>query len=436
MAKKKQPLPNLDLSSLPGSETIHKYELDNGIIFLARENFSSPSFVISGFQDGGSLNEVQNKAGLASLMMSMLMRGTKSKKFQQIYESIESIGSNLQFGLGKHSYSFFGKGLAEDLDQLLELLSDVLRNPSFPEEQFERVKAEKLTSLSIRDQKTGARANLGFNALAYPEHPYSTPTSGFQETIKPITLKAVKDFHQRLIGPKGFVISIVGGIPADKALASVERYLGAWKNPHQKPQPELPALKPIKGLIRENIYLEGKIQSDIVMGVHGPSRFDPEYLASVLGNNILGRFGMFGRIGSQVREAAGLAYYAFSSIAGGPGPGAWKAMAGVNPANVELAIDLIRDEFRKFLTDGVTLEELSDNQANFIGSLPLQLESNEGVAGALIHLERYGLELDYYQQYPELIASITREQILETARRFLSPDNLVVVVAGPAENGS
>jgi zinc protease len=145
---------------------------------------------------------------------------------------------------------------------------------------------------------------------------------------------------------------------------------------------------------------------------------------------------MYGRIGSQVREAAGLAYYAFSSIAGGPGPGAWKAVAGVNPANVEFAIDLIRDEFRKFLTDGVTLEELSDNQANFIGSLPLQLESNEGVAGALIHLERYDLELDYYQQYPELIASITRKQVLESARRFLSPDNLVVVVAGPAENGS
>ena len=147
MAKKKQPLPNLDVSSLPGPETIHKYELDNGIIFLARENFTSPSVVISGFQDGGSLNEVQNEAGLASLMMSMLMRGTKSKKFQQIYESIESIGANLQFGIGKHSYSFFGKGLAEDLDQLLELLSDVLINPSFPEEQFERVKAEKLTSL-------------------------------------------------------------------------------------------------------------------------------------------------------------------------------------------------------------------------------------------------------------------------------------------------
>ena len=169
------------------------------------------------------------------------------------------------------------------------------------------------------------------------------------------------------------------------------------------------------------------------MGAVGPSRYHPEFLAAALGNNILGRFGMFGRIGSQVREAAGLAYYAASSLAGGPGPGAWKAIAGVNPVNIDRAIDLIRDEIRKFVTNGVTQEELTDNQAYFIGSLPLQLESNEGVAGGLIHVERYGLGLDYYQRYPELISSISREQVLEVAKEFLSPDDMVIVIAGTGE---
>lgn len=436
MAKRSHKLPKLDVSSLPGPETIRRRELDNGITFLARENFTSPSVVISGFQHGGSIGESAKQAGLADLMMSMLMRGTKTRNFQEIYESIESIGASLRLGMGKHNYSFFGKGLAEDLDHILELLSDVLRNPSFPQEQFDRVKAEKLTSLAIRDQNTGARAHLAFSALAYPNHPYSSPTSGFQETINSIGLEEVQEFHRSLIGPKGFVLSIVGGIPSDKAFASVERFLGTWKNPHQKDQPDLPGLRPIKGLIRENIHLEGKIQSDIVMGVHGPSRFEPEYLAGALGNNVLGRFGVMGRMGSQVREAAGLAYYAYSSLAGGPGPGAWKAIAGVNPVNIERAIDLMRDEIRKFVAKGVTKEELTDNQANFIGSLPLQLETNEGVAGALVHLERYGLGLDYYQRYPKLISSITREQVLNIAQRFLTPDDIVVAVAGPVENGS
>lgn len=434
MPEKLPPLPQLDISSLPGPDTIHRHELANGITFLARENFSSQSVVISGFQECGSMHEAAEQAGLMDLMMSMLMRGTISRDFQQIYESIESIGASLRLGMGKHSYSFFGKGLAEDLDHLLELLSDVLRNPAFPEGQFERVKAEKLTALAIRDQNTRARAHLTFSDLAYPQHPYQTPTSGFQETVAPLELKDVKGVHNLLMGPRGFVISVVGGISAKKALASVKRTLGTWKNPSQVDQPELPELKPLKGITRENVSLDGKIQSDIVMGVHGPSRFESDYLAGALGNNILGRFGLFGRIGAQVREAAGLAYYAYSSIEGGPGPGAWKAAAGVNPANVDKAIDMMREEIKKFVAKGVTREELSDNQANFIGSLPLRLETNEGVAGALLHLERYGLGLDYYQHYPQSIRSITREEVLTVARRYLTPDDLVIAVAGPSQS--
>jgi zinc protease len=436
MVKSTRSLPKLDVSSLPGPETIQRTELGNGIVFLARENFASPSVVVSGFQEGGSILEGSDDAGLADLMMSMLMRGTKSRNFQEIYESIESIGASLRLGMGKHSYSFFGKSLAEDLDHLLELLSDVLRNPSFPKEQFNRMKAEKLTSLAIRDQNTGARAHLAFSNRAYPDHPYKTPTSGFQSTIKPIELNQVRKFHRSLIGPEGFVITVVGGIGSEKALASVQRFLGDWNNTVQATAPDLPELTPLEGIVREDIHLEGKIQSDIVMGVHGPSRYEPDYLAGALGNNILGRFGMFGRIGAQVREAAGLAYYAYSSMEGGPGPGAWKAIAGVNPVNIDQAIDLMRDEIRKFITQGVTLEELTDNQANFIGSMPLRLETNEGVAGALMHFERYGLGMDYYQRYPHLISSITRDQVLDIARRFLNSDDLVIAVAGPEKNGS
>jgi zinc protease len=173
----------------------------------------------------------------------------------------------------------------------------------------------------------------------------------------------------------------------------------------------------------------------LIIGAPGPSRFDPGYLAAALGNSILGRFGLFGRIGDRVRESAGLAYYSYSSVSGGPGPGAWQVMAGVNPVNVEKVIELIRDEIRIFSKDRVSVDEITDNQANFIGRLPLQLETNEGVAGALIHLERYQLGLDYYQRYPQIIAEITRDEILEIAHKFLDPDHLVIAIAGPQLNG-
>jgi zinc protease len=146
----------------------------------------------------------------------------------------------------------------------------------------------------------------------------------------------------------------------------------------------------------------------------------------------LGQFGMFGRIGESVREKAGLAYYAYSSVNAGIGPGPWSASAGVDPRNVDRAVDLMRDEIARFVREPVGGDELEDSQANFIGRLPLAMESNSGVAGALLNLERYGLGLDYYRQYPDLVRGVTPEMALETARRYLDPDRLAVSVAGPA----
>jgi zinc protease len=140
---------------------------------------------------------------------------------------------------------------------------------------------------------------------------------------------------------------------------------------------------------------------------------------------------MMGRVGEVVREKAGLAYYAYSSLSGGMGPGPWSVEAGVNPANVEKALDLIRSEVARFVVEPVSPEELADSQANFIGRLPLSLESNNGVAGALVNLERYDLGLDYYRQYPDLVRSVTREQVLETARAYLAQERLGAAVAGP-----
>jgi zinc protease len=168
-----------------------------------------------------------------------------------------------------------------------------------------------------------------------------------------------------------------------------------------------------------------------MIGAAGPARQSPDYLAAALGNSVLGQFGMMGRIGDAVREKAGLAYYAYSSLGGGLGPGPWYISAGVDPANIERASSLIREEIRRFTESPVSQEELSDSQANFIGRLPLSLESNGGVAAALINLERYQLGLDYYYRYEDLVRGVSPDEVLETARRYLDPDRLAVAIAGP-----
>ncbi len=420
----------LDLHSLPGPESIRREVLPNGIIFLGRENFSSPSVVISGYLWVGALQEKPNQAGLAAMTAASLMRGTQERSFEQIYESIESIGARLSFSAGKHSTSFSGKALAEDLGTLLDLLLQVLRQPAFPKRQVDRLRAEMLTSLAIRDQETAARADLAFNGLIYPGHPYSVPTDGYKETVTGLTVADLRAFHRAHYRPGGMVICVVGGVKGEEAAESVARRFADWKANGRAVQLELPGIGKLKGLHRDHISLEGKSQTDVVMGVPGPPRSDPDYLAAALANNILGRFGMYGRIGDVVREEAGLAYYAYSSLVGGHGPGPWQIVAGVNPVNLDRAIELIRKEMRKMSTRSPSQTELEDNQANFIGRLPLQLESNEGVAGAIVNAERHALGLDYYQRYPGLVRSFTAKDILRVAKRFLDSDNMAIASAG------
>jgi len=150
-----------------------------------------------------------------------------------------------------------------------------------------------------------------------------------------------------------------------------------------------------------------------------------------VGNNILGQFGMMGRIGDVVREKSGLAYYAYSSLSAGLGPGSWEVNAGVNPQSVKKAWDLIVDELKRFVQEGVTADELADTKANFVGRLPISLESNGGVASALLNIERHDLGLDYYQRYEGLVNEVDREAVLNTARKFIDPDKLAIAVAGP-----
>ena len=234
-----------------------------------------------------------------------------------------------------------------------------------------------------------------------------------------------------LYGPRGMVLVIVGAVAATQAVEIARAALGDWQNPAQPTAPTLPPLATIGKVRRVDTLVPGKSQSDLLIGVPGPARRDADYRAATLANSIFGQFGMMGRIGDVVREQMGLAYYAYSSLEGGQGPGAWSVNAGVNPQNVERAIEAIRAEIALLIAEPVTEEELADNQAYFTGILPLQLESNEGLAGTILNIETYDLGLDYLLTVRDHIRALTREDLLAAARHYWKPDALVISVAGP-----
>lgn len=418
-------------SSMPSPEDVYQVTLSNGITILARSNFNSPAVNVGGYLPAGAIFETDEKLGLADFVSSMLMRGTQTRTFDAIYNNLETVGASLGFDSGVHNASFGGRALVEDLPLLLKLLSESLRTPTFPKDELERLRTQLLTGLALRAQDTSDMADLLFEQFLYADHPYGKPSDGYPETIQAITRKDLEEFHRLHFGPRGLVIALVGGIHPKKAAEAVEKVLGGWAVPSQKEPPVLPPLKPLKRTVRKHHLIPGKSQSDLVVGTLGPTRKSPEFMAASLGNSVLGQFGMMGRIGNVVRERSGLAYYAYSSLHAGIGPGSWEVNAGVNPKNLKKALGLIETELRRFVKSGVTKRELSDSQANYIGRLPLSLESNGGMVSAILNIHRYDLGMDYYERYEGMVRGVTRGDVLEAARKYIDPDRLVIATAGP-----
>ena len=422
---------SLNTESLPGPQDIVRKELDNGIVVLVRPNFNTLSVSLAGYLPAGSLYEPEEKLGLADFAASGLMRGTKQRSFQEIYNTLESIGASLSFSGGTHTSGFSGKSLADDLEILTAVLKESLLTPRFPSQQVERIRSQQLTGLDLRAQDTGDMASLIFDQLAYQGHPYQHPGDGFPETISAITRRDLLEFHSRHYGPRGMVVAASGAVQPEQVFDLIEDTLGSWTNPDQPEEITVPPAPELTETIKRHHTIPEKSQADLVLGVPGPSRCSPDFIPTRLGNNILGQFGMMGRIGDAVRSKAGLAYYAYSSVSSSIGPGPWTVSAGVNPQNLDRAVKLIIKEVERYVSEPVTDEELQDSKSSYIGKLPLALESNAGVASALLNLERYQLGLDYYQKYQTMIEKVSAEEILETSRKYLDPDRLALATAGP-----
>ncbi len=425
------------LRSLPGPNDVLRQTLPNGVTLLVRENFTSPTVVVSGYLDAGAADvpasaDGREKIGLAGFTADVMERGTHKRSFAQLYEEVESIAASFGLSSGIHTSSFGAKGLAEHLPLLLDILNDVVRNPAFEKDQVEKARAEILTDIQERENDTQRMAALTFRGLAYPEaHPLHWSQTGYPDTIQRITRDDLAQFHTQFFAPQGAVIVVVGAVKAAVAAQAVADVFGDWRG-SRPARPALPAVPKLTERREQRLTIDDKVQSDLILGWPGPVRLDPDFVPCFVANTVFGVFGMYGRLGKIIREANGLAYYVYSSIEGGKAPGPWRVIAGVNPTNVDTTVALIEQELRRICDERVPKEELNDSQSFLTGSLPLQLETNAGVAHALVNIERYNLGLDYLQRYSDMIMSVTPDQVQDVVQRWLDPDHYALAVAGPA----
>ncbi len=421
----------LNKSDIPGTDNIVRQTYPNGMTVLVKENFSSPSVVIDGMVRAGAADDPIGKEGVSAFTANMVMRGTERRTFAQIYEEIEAVGATVDVSSGVNVTSFGAKSLAEDLPLVTNILADVLQHPAFVAGEMEKQRGETLTDLQERANNTRRMASITFRELLYPaDHPYHRSVQGYTETIAAITRDELVNYYRSAYGANGLIVSIVGAVKAEEALRIWEDKFGNWIGAQidRGLPPSAPRLTERR---EKRIDIPGKSQSDLVLGFVGPTRSAEDYLDARMANSILGIFGLYGRLGARVREKGGMAYYSYSQLEGGLGPGAWQAVAGVDPANVNKAIPLIQAEIKRMIETKVTPTELKDNKSYMIGSMPIGLETNDGVAGIILDMELYGLGLDYLVNYPDRIRAINAVSVQAAAQRYLDAENFALAVAGP-----
>lgn len=417
-------------NALPSPETVVRTTLPNGLIILVREDHTSPVTVLQGSLRVGAACETPEQAGLAAFVANMLTRGSTNYDYDTFNAAVENIGASLTASADIHSTDFSITSLAEDFEQMIRLLADIMRRPTFPEEHIERLRRMKLVHIQEREQDTASVAARRFNEHLFGRrHPYGRATEGYIETVSALQRQDLVAFHARWYTPQGGVLAIAGDVDAHRIVEVVAEALGDWQTdaPHQ------PVIEPMRVVDFQRIHapMPGKVQSDLVIGVYGVRRSDPDFYAVRVANCILGQFGMMGRLGERVREEQGLAYYCYSASVAEQEDGLWFAAAGVNPADVDAAVESILAEFARLSAEPVSAEELADSQAYLTGVVPLTLETNEGVASTLLSMEWYGLGLDYLKRYPALINSVTPEDVQRVAARHLASDRCVISTAGP-----
>lgn len=409
-------------------------ELPNGIIVLAQPRPGSAAVAVTISVEAGQAATRNERAGLAALTARMLNRGTEHRTFDELNEATEGLGAMLGVDSGRESIEVSFQSLAEDFDRLLALPGDVLRAPTFPDDELERVRQQTLTGLREQDDDTGSMAGKALRELLYPEgHPYRLRLSGEVETISGFTRGDLVAYHQASFGPAVTTIAVVGGIDdIERATESIQRVFGDWKADVPTPC-DPPAVDPIDQSKRSTLIVPGKSHANIAIAYPTIDRHHPDYYALSMANLILGQLGLMGRLGASVRDRQGLAYHVSSSLGGGLVNSLWSAQAGVNPKDIDRAIDGILLELDRLRREPVTEQELADAKSYLTGSMPLGLESMGGVIGLLLSIEHNGLGLDYLDRYPGFINGLTREHLQQAAHDWIDQDRLAIGIAGPEE---
>jgi len=407
-----------------------KATLANGADLIVSEKHDLPlvSFSIT-YLGGANQFEPADRTGLASITASMMSEGTKTRDGEALSNALQLLGTSVSTSVSGESGSMNFVSTSGKFGQTLDILADMLLNPTFPADALERLRAQRLVALTQAKAQPGAIAGRVFPRTLYGStHPYGRVAT--EESIKAVTRDDIVTLHATYFQPGHALITVVGDVTASTVKPVIEKALAAWPKAGTRPTFSYPALPERQKTTIFLVDRPGAAQSTVAIGHPGPPRSTPDYYAMQVMNTMLG--GMFqSRLNANIREEKGYSYGVSSSFAFGKGPGAFRTGGDIVGGKTDAALVEFMKELRGILgARPVTDEELQTAKDSLVQRLPGTFASVGAINGAITTLWSQGLPDDYYQQYGKAIAAVTKDDVLRVAKKYIDIDRLAIVIVG------
>ena len=421
---KAQPDPSFALPS------IQRRTLSNGLEVVMVEHHDLPVVTLNMVLKTGAAADPLDASGLASITSALLDEGTRRRSALDISNELAAIGARLGTGADWDLSGVSVLTVARHLERALDIFTDVLTNPAFPERELELQRASRLTTIMQRRDNPQDIAGVVYASLLYGrQHPYGHAIIGDEESVRAVTNSNIKSFYETYYRPNNATLIVVGDVGPDTLVPQLERAFAGWERAIVPPVQI--AAPPERD--RAALYLvdkPGAAQSILVIGQVGPSRSTPDYFPLLLMNMMLG--GQFtSRLNLNLREDKGYTYGARTFFDYRRGPGPFAASTSVQTAVTKEAIEEILKELRGIRGEvPITEAELEFSKQAVIRGFPRSFETPEQIANRLADVVLYDLPDDYFNHYIDNIRNVSREAVADVARRYLDPSKMVILVVG------
>jgi zinc protease len=411
---------------------VQRRTLDNGLQVLVAENHAFPVATLDLVLPSGGLSEPEERAGVASLTAGMLESGAGRMDATRIAEAVDELGLALETGISWDTSLAGFTALTSRLEAGMRILSDLALRPTFPQDEVERIRDERLAALLQRRGDPSSLADELIVLFSFPEgHPFGRRLAGPQATLATLTREDAAAYHAAHYLPDGAWLCAAGDVTLDGVSALAERFFAGWRGtPPASREPETPARYDQTTIILAD--RPGSVQSEVRVGHVGIPRNADDYFAVTVMNSILG--GVFSsRLNLNLRERLGYSYGVSSAFGMRKLPGTFTVSGAIQSEGTTHSVSEILRDMRRMQDEPVSPAELADAASYLAGTFPLALQTTDGLAGKLTSLAVYGLPDDYYDTYRDRLMSVTADDVREAARRRLLPDRAAVVVVGDAD---